>query len=353
MPRNSPEQVRRAAARFGLSPDARIRLRRPGGEKTQLPVDQPIQVGELLAAYFDLQEAATRAQIGVLAEHNECPPEKTRLLALSGSDPESAAHYRAEVLDKHKSLLDLLEEFPAVTLAFPRLLELLPPMRPRYYSISSSPLKAGGQASLTVAVLNGPALSGRGTYAGVCSNYLAGLEAGSQIYAFVSNPNSPFRLPADSSRPIILIGPGTGLAPLRGFLHERAAQQARGEKIGPSLLFTGCRHPEHDFIYADELRALEAAGVTRLYPSFSRAPGQPKRYVQNEIEARQDELWPLLENGASVYICGDARHMAPAVRQAFGRVYRAKTGGDEAAAEAWLAGLAADHRYLADVWAAT
>src|SRR5205085_1181602 len=83
----------------------------------------------------DPQEAATRAQIAVLAEHNECPPEKARLLALSGSDPESAAHYRAEVLDKHKSLLDLLEEFPAVTLPFPRLLELLPPLRPRYYSI--------------------------------------------------------------------------------------------------------------------------------------------------------------------------------------------------------------------------
>ncbi|MEP7355763.1 MAG: cytochrome P450, partial [Anaerolineales bacterium] len=133
LPRNSAEQVRRAAARFGLSPEARIRLRRPGGEKTPLPLDQPVQVGELLASYFDLQEAATRAQIAVLAEHNECPPEKARLLALSGSDPESAARYRAEVLDQHKSLLDLLEEFPAITLPFPRLLELLPPLRPRYY----------------------------------------------------------------------------------------------------------------------------------------------------------------------------------------------------------------------------
>jgi cytochrome P450/NADPH-cytochrome P450 reductase len=202
-------------------------------------------------------------------------------------------------------------------------------------------------------VLNAPALSGRGAYAGVCSNYLAGLEPGSEIYAFVSNPNSPFRLPADPSQPIILIGPGTGLAPLRGFLQERAAQQTRGEKIGPSVLFTGCRHPEHDFIYADELRALEAAGVTRMYPSFSRVPGEPKRYVQNELEARQDELWSLLESGASVYICGDARHMAPAVRQSFGRLYSAKTGGDEAAADAWLAQLTANHRYLADVWAAT
>jgi cytochrome P450/NADPH-cytochrome P450 reductase len=353
IPRNSPEQVRRAAARFGLSPAARIRLRRPGGEKTHLPVDQPVQVGELLAAFFDLQDTATRAQIAVLAEHNECPPEKARLLALAGSDPESAAHYRAEVLDKHKSLLNLLEEFPAVSLPFPRLLALLPPLRPRYYSISSSPLTSGRQASLTVAVLNGPALSGRGSYAGICSTYLAGLQPGSEIYAFVSNPNSPFRLPADPSVPIILIGPGTGLAPLRGFLQERAALLARGEKVGPSLLFTGCRHPEQDFIYADELRAFEAAGVTRLCSSFSRVPGQPKRYVQNEMEARQDELWSLLQNGASIYICGDARHMAPEVRQAFGRLYRDKTGGNEAAAESWLAGLTASHRYLADVWAAT
>ena len=233
------------------------------------------------------------------------------------------------------------------------LLELLPPLKPRYYSISSSPRAEAGQCTLTVAVLSGPARSGRGTFQGVCSSYLARLPAGSQVQAFVSDPNSPFHLPADPATPIILVGPGTGLAPMRGFLQERAALQTAGAQLGPALLFFGCRHPRQDYIYEAELADWSARGVALVCPAFSRLPDQPKRYVQDELRAHQAEVWRLLENGAVVYICGDARHMAPAVRQAFADIFRAQTATSAAVAEAWLADLTASQRYLTDVWAAS
>ena len=153
--------------------------------------------------------------------------------------------------------------------------------------------------------------------------------------------------------PLILIGPGTGLAPLRGFLQERAELQAAGAALGPALLFFGCRHPQQDYIYEEDLSAWAASGVVQLCTAFSRLPGQPKRYVQDELRDRQDAIWQLMENGAVVYICGDARSMAPGVRQAFADIFRAKTATSETVAQAWLDDLVASRRYLTDVWAAS
>ena len=274
-------------------------------------------------------------------------------MALAGSDAESAARYREAVLTPRKSLVDLLDEFPATQLPLNVLLELLPPLKPRYYSISSSPRVDGGQCSLTVAVLSGPARSGQGAFEGVCSGYLSRLPAGSQAQAFVSNPNSPFHLPADPAVPLILIGPGTGLAPMRGFLQERAALQAQGTRLGPALLFFGCRNPQQDYLYEEDLSDWAARGVVQLCTAFSRVAGQPKRYVQDELRAHQDEVWQLMEGGAVVYICGDARNMAPGVQQAFADIFREKTATSEAVAKAWLDDLVGSKRYLTDVWAAS
>lgn len=351
--RNSQSLIQRVAARFNFNKDSLIRIRANTAAKTHLPTTEPINVSELLASYVELQEVATRAQIQVLAEYTECPPEKAKLEALAGDDPDSVARYREQVLIKRMSLLDLLEMYPACSLPFNIYLELLLPLRPRYYSISSSPLAQPRQCSITVGVVNTPARSGRGTYEGVCSSYLNHLAADNLIPGFVRDPNSAFRLPADPKIPLIMVGPGTGLAPFRGFLQERAAQQAQGQAIGPSLLFFGCRHPEQDFIYEDELRAFEQQGVTRLEVACSRLDGQPKTYVQNLILKCQDEVWQLIEAGAMIYVCGDASKMAPDVRAAFGQIYQAKTGGGEAEAEAWLTGLAAQQHYLTDVWASS
>lgn len=350
IPHNNENLVKRVAARFGFERDAFIRLRKTGSRKTFLPVDETISIYRLLTDYVELQEVATRTQISTLAEYTECPPEKIKLSAWTGDDERSAARYREEVFDRRVSLIDLLEEFPACTLPFEVYLEMLSPLRPRYYSISSSPLQSERVCSITVAVVEGEARSGHGTFAGVCTNYLRSQVEDSVIYAFVKDTKSVFRLPDNPATPIIMVGPGTGIAPFRGFLQERAALKAQGQEIGASILFFGCRHPQQDFIYEDELRRFEEEGVTRLSTSFSRVEGQSKCYVQNEIYTRRDELWQMLEAGAVIYVCGDASRMAPDVGRTFAAVYSEKTGASGAEAERWLNEMIAQNRYLVDVW---
>jgi cytochrome P450 / NADPH-cytochrome P450 reductase len=346
---NSEALVHQVAARFGLDPGARVRLRVRGSRKTFLPVDQPISVERLLADYVELQDVATRRQIQALAQHTECPWTRPQLTMLAGDEQ----RYKDDVMAKRKSLIDLLEEYPACAVPFNVFLEMLPPLRPRYYSISSSPLATPRVCSITVAVAEGPARSGRGAFQGVCSSYLRQQPRDQVIYAFVKDTKSAFRLPDDPRVPIIMIGPGTGLAPFRGFLQERAALKAQGQPVGPAMLFFGCRHPQQDFIYEAELRAFAEQGVTRLYSCFSRVAGQKKAYVQDAVMAQADEVWRLIQDGASVYVCGDASRMAPGVRRAFATMYRDRTGGDEAEAERWIEDLTAQNRYLVDVWAAS
>ncbi len=350
---NTEAQVKRVASHFGFDSDSVIRIQKHGNRKTFLPVSEAVSVYRLLSNYVELQEVATRKQIKTLDEYTECPPDKVKFAALSGDDEVSVAHYKEEVLAKRKSLIDLLEEFPACELPFNVYLEMLSALRPRYYSISSSPLAQERHCSITVAVVDGSARSGHGTYQGVCSNYLLAQSQGSLTYAFVRDTGSAFRLPDDSTVPLIMVGPGTGLAPFRGFLQERAALKRQGQAIGASLLFFGCRHPQQDFIYESELRDFEEQGVTRLFTACSRAEGQPKTYVQNQILENKEEVWQLIEQGARIYVCGDASKMAPGVRQAIATIYQEKTGADEQAAQQWLNDLTAQNRYLVDVWSAS
>ena len=351
---NSEALVKRVATRFGFDSDTTyVRLRLNGNRKSFLPTEGTISVYKLLADYVELQDVATRKQIRTLAELSECPPEKVRLLALSGDDEASRSAYKEEVLNRRKSLIDLLEENPACVLPFAVYLEMLPALRPRYYSISSSPRHDSAHCSLTVAVVEGPARSGGGTFRGVCSNYLRQANAGVALQAFVRDTGSNFRLPDDPTTPLIMVGPGTGLAPFRGFLQERAAQQAEGQTVGPSLLFFGSRGPEQDYLYQAELEAFAEAGVTTLHTAFSRVVGWPKVYVQHVMLEQRAAIWELLEAGAVVYVCGDATRMAPDVRRALALIYQKQTGADEATASAWLDGLAAANRYLVDVWAAS
>lgn len=356
IPHNNDTLVKRVAERFGFERETYIRLKPTTNRKTFLPVSQTISVHRLLGDYVELQDVATRSQIQTLADFTECPPEKIKLAAMTGDDDASVERYKEDVLMRRKSLIDLLEEFPACTLPFEVYLEMLPALRPRYYSISSSPLSDERICSITVAVVEAPARSGRGTFQGVCTNYLARQDEGSVIYAFVKDTKSSFRLPEDSAVPVIMIGPGTGIAPFRGFLQERAALsvlgKAQGKEIGASLLFFGCRHPQQDFLYEDELRQFEAQGITRLSTSFSRVEGQKKHYVQDEIYALRDDIWQMIDAGAVIYVCGDASRMAPDVRRTFAAIYCEKTGTSAADAERWLNDLTAQNRYLVDVWAA-
>ncbi|MGJ4930192.1 bifunctional cytochrome P450/NADPH--P450 reductase [Bradyrhizobium sp. HKCCYLS2038] len=350
VPRNDPALVDQVARRFGFSPADQIRLHVAEGRRAQLPAGEAVSVGRLLTDFVELQQVATRKQIQIMSEHTRCPVTRPKLAAFLGDDAESGERYRAEILAKRKSVYDLLEEFPACELPFHSYLEMLTLLAPRYYSISSSPSIDPSRCSVTVGVVAGPAASGRGVYKGVCSNYLASRREGESVFATVRETKAGFHLPEDAQLPIIMIGPGTGLAPFRGFLHERAAQKATGKSLGPAMLFFGCRHPEQDYLYADELKAFADGGICELFTAFSRRDG-PKTYVQHLLAGQKARVWELIEQGAVIFVCGDGSKMEPDVKATLMQIHRDCTGSDGEAAANWIADLGAKNRYVLDVWA--
>ncbi|MFD4587222.1 cytochrome P450 [Streptomyces sp. NPDC058434] len=349
--KNEPALVDRALTRLGVERDQVLRLDQPAGGRTHLPVGTPVTAGLLLTEFLELQDVATRGQIQTLAEYTQCPWTRPQLQAYTADTQEAEERYQSEILGKRVSVLGLLERFPAVELPLAVFLEMMGPIRPRFYSISSAPLANPRHVRLTVGLLEGPALSGDGQYRGTCSSYIAGLEPGDVFYGYVRVPSPTFAPPADPATPLILIGPGTGIAPLRGFLEERATQHANGTQVGLSQVFVGCRHPEHDYFYRQEMQDWERSGIAQVHTAYSAVTGHPARFVQNAIANAADSVWQAIEEGAYIYVCGDGRRMAPAVREALAAIHRRRTGSDDETAQQWLAQLEADERYQQDVFA--
>lgn len=220
----------------------------------------------------------------------------------SGEDPDGDA----ATLD----VLAALEKFPGVRPDPEALIEALDPLQPRLYSISSSPKTHPGRVALTVDAVRYP-VSER-IRLGVASTFFAERVApGVKVRTYVQKSQS-FALPADPAIPIIMIGPGTGIAPFRAFLHERMATKAPGR----NWLFFGHQRSQYDFFYENELTAMKAAGVlTRLTLAWSR-DGEQKIYVQDRMREVGRDLWSWIAEGAHLYVCGDGKHMAKDVERA-------------------------------------
>mmetsp|Transcript_21213 Transcript_21213/g.27833 ORF Transcript_21213/g.27833 Transcript_21213/m.27833 type:complete len:264 (-) Transcript_21213:255-1046(-) len=214
-------------------------------------------------------------------------------------------------------------EFPSVSMPLPDFLALAPALQPRYYTISSSSTVYPKRIHITVSVVGQKRKDGR-IFKGVCTHYLKDLlppansngkihhddpkgKKGSKEWPTVSAFVRPstFRLPADASTPIILIGPGTGIAPMRALLQERAAQAEKGESIGPNILYFGCKYEKHDYIYRDELeKYLQDGNLTKLRLAFSR-DGKKKVYVQHHLAEDANEVWSYInDQNAYIYVCG-------------------------------------------------
>jgi cytochrome P450 / NADPH-cytochrome P450 reductase len=350
LPRNNINIIRRVMLHFGLDAGSYLTIIPNRGNHTHLPTDEPAPLLGILGSCVELQDPATRSDIEVMARYTSDPEQQSSLEGLVGTDDVSQTRFRNEVLTRSRSLLNLLEDYPACDMPFEVFLDRLPPLRPRYYSISSSPLVSPDMCSITTGVLRGPARSGSGEFSGVCSSYLESNPPNSTVFAFVREPTIAFRPPDDPQRPMIMIGAGTGLAPFRGFLQERAAQQAGGATVATSLLFFGCRTSEDDYLYEDELSRYQADGVVKVEAVFSREGDSKRRYVQDAIVERADEVWELIENQrANIYVCGNANTMAPGVRTALIQVLRMKSGSS-IDGNNWLAGLRSDGRFLEDIW---
>lgn len=343
-PANSPELVKRVAQALAVDVTDTLALAASGPR--HLPLGKTLSVGQLLTNFLELQDPASRKDLRALLAHTRCPHTAEQLNALL-QNPEQ---FHASITEKHLSVVDLLLKFPAIALPFGVFVALCPPLRPRFYSISSSPLSAPKQVTLTAGTLQAPAWSGQGEYQGVASRYLQELRPGATVIGYLRTPKPEFAPPEDTAVPMILVGPGTGIAPFRGFLEERSLQAATGKPVTASLLFYGCRHPDHDFFYREELEHWADQGIVDLRLAFSGLREHPCRYVQDALWAARKEVWQALEAGATIYVCGDGSRMAPAVRDCLLRIHQDFCDSSRADASAWLAQLMSGGRYRQDVF---
>jgi len=261
--------------------------------------------------------------------------QKAKALA-AGEDPDGDA----ATLD----VLAAIEKFAGIRPDPEAFIESLDPLQPRLYSISSSPKANPGRVSLTVDTVR-YAIDKR-TRLGVASNFLGSrIAPGTPLKTYVQKAHA-FGLPADPNTPIIMVGPGTGVAPFRAFLHERMATKAKGR----NWLFFGHQRSAHDFFYEDELAGMKAKGLlTRLSLAWSR-DGEQKFYVQDRMREVGRDLWGWLADGAHIYVCGDAKRMAKDVEVALVDIVAQHGVRSTDQAIAFVAELKKQGRYQQDVY---
>ena len=190
-------------------------------------------------------------------------------------------------------------------------------------------------------------------YYGVCSSYLNRLKTGDKSFVFIQDTKTTFRVPSDPNTTMIMICAGTGLAPFRGFLQERMQNKERQGQVGKSYLFFGCRRPEHDYIYQEELNQLKSCGVlTDTFVAFSRKVPTKKEYVQDKLIEQKELVWELIKDSdpqkCVVYVCGSARGMAKDVRDTFEKISEEYL--PKQIAQRFVAALQEKGAYLEDVW---
>ncbi|WP_263384369.1 sulfite reductase subunit alpha [Granulicella arctica] len=325
LPANEPSLVHEILTFVGLS----------GEEVVELPKVGNCTISEALGTRLQITRLS-RKLVDAYGKDGSCD----RLLALL--KPEQQTHLDQYLYDR--GLIDLLHEYPGVLTSAQRLADLLPKLAPRLYSISSSPKAHAGEVHATVAVVR--YRSHNRERGGVCSTMFADrAEVGSRLPVYIQQ-NKKFRLPSDNTAPIIMIGPGTGIAPFRAFLHERCATNATGR----NWLFFGERSAATDFLYREELEQMTTGGLlTRLDTAFSRDQAH-KIYVQDRMVESGAELFAWLEEGASVYVCGDAARMAKDVDLALHTVIEQHGGRDTEAAKDYVQNLHDSKRYHRDVY---
>lgn len=338
LPRNPQEVVRRILTRFGLVENDIITI--TGSKKKFLPTD-PISAEEFLSTVVELSTPITKRQLEKVATYAK----DTQQEAIAKFTEEGSYQ---KLIDSRYSIIDFLDEHN-IQMPFGAYIDMLQPLAPRQYSISSSPLKDYTIASVTYDVLELPAWSGQGTFYGVASAFLASRKPGDRISCFVRKTNVGFRLPVDYKKPVIMIAAGTGIAPMRAFIQERAAIVEAGvHELGPAVLFFGCRDNNEDFIYKKELKDWEAKGVVQVMPAFSKMDSGSK-YVQDAVWENRDMAADMFKNDGKIYLCGSAAKLGKSAADVLKKIYIEKKECSEKEAEEWLEAQKED-RYISDVY---
>jgi len=329
---NRPELVVELLTRLHATGDELV-------SPAMLKLPAPIPLREALFSRLALA-GPTKKILETLAAHTPDPTEKEKIAGLLAPEAkEQLAAYLAE-----REYVDVLAEFPHARLSPQSFVDHLRKLMPRLYSIASSSHPYPREVHLTVAVVRYQT-NGRQRH-GVCSTFLADrvVPGETPVPVFVSL--SHFAPPADGARDVIMVGPGTGVAPFRAFMQDRVATGATGR----NWLFFGDQRRATDFLYEEEWLGWQQQGkLTRLDVAFSRDQAE-KIYVQDRMRQSGAELWAWLQGGAHFYVCGDAKRMAKDVDAALHEIIAQHGGLDAAAAADYVKQLKKDHRYLRDVY---
>jgi len=350
LPVNNNEDVERLAKALGYDLLANFRLSpAPGHEKKQLALfPSPCSVHECLSKYCDLVGPPRRSELKLLAAYAKDPICKKALLRLASKD--GKAEYKEKIVEAKMGIVDIVSKLcPSIEMPLEHFISVCPRLQPRYYTISSSSTVHPQSIHATVSVLGETRKDGS-SFKGLCSNYLADLVDNGQVRAFVRD--STFRLPSDSSKPIIMIGPGTGIAPMRALLQERSHQKlSQNLTVGKNILYFGCKNRDLDFIYSDELKAFEEDGVlTEMHLAFSREQKQ-KVYVQHLVSKNAAETWKLMEEeGAYIYVCGGIK-MGQDVSEALRKIISEHGDRTSTDSKKYLDEMASNGRFIQELWA--
>jgi NADPH-ferrihemoprotein reductase len=348
-PVNNAAIVEALGARLGIELDEVFSMKATDDDaKKQSPFPCPTTYRTALLHYMDITSLPKAHILKEFATHTSNPSQQKKL-QLMGSK-EGKKEYGLTVIRDHRPLLQLLEHFPTCNPPIDLLLELLPRLQPRYYSISSSSKLNPHSIHITAAVVEFQTKIGV-EMGGVCTTWLDGMTAGvDKVPIFMRS--SSFRLPSKLSTPVVMVGPGTGLAPFRGFIQEREWLRTNGKKAqtpGETILFFGAQKAAENFLYEDELTAWAEQDYATLHTAFSRDQKE-KVYVQHQLEENGANVYNILSGGGHLYVCGDAKYMARDVNQALIRIGITEGNLTQQGSVNWLKDLRLRKRYSEDVW---
>lgn len=349
-PTNDQQLVNKIGQLLNVDLDTVITLKNLDTESSKKhPFPCPTSYRTALTYYVDVTNPPRTHILKEISEYASDENEKSKLKLMATSSDEGKALYSDFIIKSCRSIVHILEDLPSCKPPLDHLLELMPRLQSRFYSISSSPKLHTDSVHVTAVMIEYETPTNR-INKGVCTSFLKAKlpETGEKVPCFIRR--SQFKLPAKPKVPIIMIGPGTGLAPFRGFIQERKWRKDNGEPIGTNILYFGCRHKEQDFLYREELEGYEADGTIILHAAFSRDQEQ-KVYVTHLLKQNQEELWDIIGNqDGHVYVCGDARSMAKDVHDIFVEVISKFGNKTRTEAETYLKKMETQRRYSADVW---
>ena len=315
------------------------------------PFPCPTTYRTALLHYVDIANTVKTHILAELVQYARGDEDKEFLSKIVSGDDEGKSLYNDWIVKDHRNIVAVLEDLPSVKPPLDHILELLPRLQCRYYSISSSSKMYPKTIHITAVVVDWMTRVGR-RQKGVATTWLKEKVPSEsdvvRVPIFVRH--TTFRLPAKVTTPVIMIGPGTGLAPFRGFLQERHLLKQNGAPLGDTVLFFGCRKKSEDYLYQEELEDYQSRGtIAKLFLAFSRDQRE-KVYVTHLLKENRDHIWALIKDGGHIYVCGDARTMAKDVHNILEEMCKECGNMSSQEAEKYIKNMSNKNRYSVDVW---